>query len=350
MARLTKSDHRQRWLKKHRFELYQAGYWLFYGGLSFVKNQLSPEPYRWWEVLLIVAGVMVIIYSIVLILLRKRASVLTTIALLIGMFVAYAVLIYELMFVWQPSIGERIFPTAGIALGAYLFTMFLHWYHSMVEAGLLAAIYRIRKDERQKRKLLEENHRTELRFLMAQIQPHEQYNMLDIPYEMALNGGNKKEIAEAFLDVKSYGQYVQEKAGDLAGEVPLEDELAHCERIIAINTRRFDAVYITKEISGDLDGWQVPPLSVSALLQNAFKYGISWERQTPVGLLVESDPDRLTVTVRNRVNAHKSGAHSSGIGNKNLRQRLKLLYADKAHFESLRTSSGWYETKLTLTK
>src|SRR5690606_33028928 len=127
MAGPTQTESHHRWIKKHRFEFYQVGYWLFYGGLSFCKNQLSAEPYAWWEVLLTVAGVMVIIYSIVLILLKRQTTVVKTIALLISLFIAYACLFYELIFVWHPSMGKRIFQTTtGVAMGAYLLTMFVH--------------------------------------------------------------------------------------------------------------------------------------------------------------------------------------------------------------------------------
>src|SRR5690606_20262804 len=123
-----------------------------------------------------------------------------------------------------------------------------------------------------------------------------QYNMLNIPYELALKKGEKR-IADALMDLKSYGQYIQEKAVDIEREVPLADELAHCERITAINTRRFEEVYINRDIPENLNGWRVPPLSVSALLQNAFKYGVSWDREVPIWLGVECCPDRLKIII-----------------------------------------------------
>lgn len=349
MAQLKYVEHLKKWFNSYRFERYQVYYWVFYGCLTFLKNAISPDPYQWWEVLLTLAGVMLIIYTIVGILTRKSQPVVKTIALLVGMFAAYAYLFYQLIFVWHPSLGQRIFNTAGsIALGAYLFAMFIHWFHSMVEAGLLAAIYRIRKDERRKRKLLEEKHQLELQWLMGQMEPHEQTNMLDIPYAMALK--RDREIAGILRELKTYWQYIQEKARDVADAVSFAEEMAHCTRIVVINRHRFDETYITMDVPAEHCGWQVPALSISALLKNAFKYGISWEEHAPISLVAKCSESRLEITIRNKINAHKATEASSGIGNENIRRRLRLLYGDQAWLETSDTGNGWYEAVLIVNR
>lgn len=347
MAQLKNVERLKRWFSRYRFERYQVYYWMFYGGLTFLKNALSPDPYQWWEVLLTLVAVMLVIYTIVGILARKSQAVVKTIALLVGMFAAYAYLFYQLVFVWHPSLGQRIFNTAGgIALGVYLFAMFIHWFHSMVEAGLLAAIYRIRKDERHKRTLLEEKHQLELQWLMGQMEPHEQTNMLDIPYAMALK--RDREIADILRELKTYWQYIQEKARDVGGAVSFAEEMTHCNRIVVINQHRFDETYITMDVPTEHCGWQVPALSISALLKNAFQYGVSWDEHAPISLTAKCSESRLEITIRNKINHHKATEKPSGIGNENIRRRLKLLYGDQARLETSDTGNGWYEAILTV--
>ncbi|WP_257670472.1 sensor histidine kinase [Parapedobacter tibetensis] len=340
----------QQWLQAYRFEYYQAIYWIGYSGFTFMNNSFLAQPFRWWEVLLTIGFVMAIVYSIVYVFLRDLKPAMKTFFVLVAMFALYAMLFYLVAFVWHKPFGKRLLGSeVAFAMGAYLFTMFLYWYHSMVEAGLLAAIYRVLKNERQKRKLMQENHRTQLQFLMAQIEPHEQYNLLDIPYALALKSGESK-VAKALDELKSYTQYVQEKARDVEGEVPLGDELTHCKRIVAVNNRRFDEVYVGMEVPEELWDWYVPALSISSVMQNAFKYGISWDSQAPIVLRVECSASKLEVVVRNKINPHKSEQRSSGIGNENIQRRLKLIYGDQAHLDTLQTDEGWYETRLTLTK
>lgn len=353
MTRPIKTEFHRRWLEKHRFELYQVGYWLFYGGLSLYKNNLAPEPYAWWEVLLTVAAVMAIIYSIVLILLRKQTTAIKTIALLAGMFIVYAYIFYQLIFVWNPSMGKRIFETAtGVAMGVYLFTMFQHWYHSVVEAGLLAAIYRIRKIEKQKRKLLEENHRTQVQFLTAQMDPHEMANLLNIPYAMAkhASGEDMKAIADVLQQVKRRLLYVPEKSNAFTCEVSLGNEVAQCDRIIGLNRKRFRQCFVQIDVPIELHAWGVPLFSVSALLQNALKYGVSWEEQAPIRLRAWCEDTRLAIWVCNKINPNSLGDSSSGIGNGNIRKRLELLYGERASLHTTETTDGWYQSKLTFTK
>lgn len=349
MTKLTKIASCRRWVRKHRFEGYQAGYWLFYGGLTFVKNGQLQEPYQWWEVLLTIAVVMAIIYTIVFILLHRR-PVAKTIGLLLGMFIAYAFLFYQLIFTWHPPLGARIFgAVGGMALGGYLFSMFLHWQHSMVEAGLLAAIYRIRRDERLKRELMERKHLVQVQFLTAQIDPHEYANLLNIPYWMAVKAGDRA-VAEVLLKVKQRLLYVPEKADGVRSEVPLGDELAQCEKIADLNALRFGKCYMQVNVPAELQRWTVPLFSVSALMQNAFKYGISWDEQCPISLVATGDGNRLTIRLRNKINPGKRDEPSTGIGNGNIRRRLELLYGTRAGLHTVETADGWYESILTLTK
>lgn len=331
-----------------RYEYYQAVYWVCYAGLTFANNSLMANPYRWWEVLLTLLFVMAIVYSIVYVFMRYLQPT-KTVGLLVGMFAGYALLFYLMAFVWHEPWGERLVgPGMSMTVGVFLFTMFLHWYHAMVEAGLLAAIYRVRRQERVKRRLLKEKHQVELQFLMGQIEPHEQYNMLDIPYAMALE--RDKGIADALLEQKAYSQYVQRHARQYDGEVSLAEELQHCYRIIDINKRRFEKVYVNVESRTGCGCAPVPVLSISALLKNAFKYGVSWDALAPISLVAECTGDRLEVTIRNRINPQRVAGESTGIGNGNIRQRLELMYGERASLETRLDNQGWYEAILTLNK
>lgn len=332
-----------------RFEYYQVIYWVCYTALTFTNNSLMANPYRWWEVLLTILFVMAIVYSIVYVFLLYLKP-LQTLVWLIAMFGAYALLFYLLAFVWHKPLGVRILgPHTTIAFGAYVFTMFLHWYHSMVGAGLLAAIYRIRRNEQDKRKLLEEKHQIALQFLMAQIEPHEQYNMLDVPYALALQ--RDKEIADALLDYKAYSQYVQAHAKHYDGEVCLAEELEHCQLIIHIHKRRFEGrIYVEMQYPEGCGDWKVPALSISALLKNAFKYGISWDAEKPILLQVACNTSHITITVRNAINPNKTNTDSTGIGNENIQQRLHIMYGEQASLTTRIDEHGWYEAKLTRTK
>lgn len=338
------------WISAYRLEYYQAIYWVYYIGLTFANNSLMADPFSWWEVLVTIAFVMAIVYSIVHVFMRGFNPAIKTAAVLIGMFIAYALLFYLVAFVWHKPIGER-FVKPGVALTfvGYLFAMFIHWYHSMLDAGLLAAIYRVRKVERQKRELLEKSHQTEVQFLTAQIDPHEYVNLLNIPYQMALSAGNT-ELAEVLLKLNERFLYVPEKVNDVSTEVPLHKEMDQCNRILWLNGKRYPECFVTIDVPEALHHWVVPIFSVSALLQNAFKYGVSSDEHTPISLRAWEADDRLTIRLQNKIKPNKADVTSSGIGNDNIRQRLALLYGGLASLDTFQTADGWYESTLTLTK
>ncbi|MEC3879745.1 sensor histidine kinase [Parapedobacter sp. 10938] len=334
---------------RYKLEVYQALYWVGYFLLTLVKNTGLDVSYPWWLVFLADVLVIGIIYTIVFIFARTYLKPIRGTFVIAFTFLLYSLVYYILIYTLLPKLGYITYDEdAKFTWPIFLFSMFLFFHHAMVEAGLLAAIYRIRKDERRKRKLLEEKHRMELQWLMGQMEPHEQTNMLDIPYAMALKRDG--EIANTLRELKTYWRYIQEKARDADSAVPFAEEMAHCNRIVAINQRRFDETHITMDIPAEHCGWQVPALSISALLKNAFKYGVSWEEHAPISLVATCSEHRLEVTIRNKTNAHKAAEQSSGIGNENIRRRLRLLYGDQAWLETRDTDSGWYEAVLTVNR
>ena len=79
-------------------------------------------------------------------------------------------------------------------------------------------------------------------------------------------------------------------------------------------------------------GMQIPPLSLQTLVENAVKFGSACRSaggDVFYSLHIESQHLVLLVTNTGQLGAP---SHSTGIGLKNLRSRLTLLYGDKAFF------------------
>lgn len=335
---------------RFKLEFYQAIYWIGYFLLTLAKNTQLSTPYPWWLVLLADLLVIGIVYTIVLIFSRAYLRPVRGTLVLSLTFLLYSLLYYGLIYGILPQFGYVVYDeSANFTWVIFLFSMFLYFHHAMVEAGLLAAIYRIRADARHKQELLEKSHQMEVQFLTAQIDPHEYANLLNIPYQMALKAGNK-ELGEVLLTVKNRVLYVPKKANDVSSEVPLHKEMDQCNRILWLNGKRYPDCFVTIDVPEDLYQWVVPIFSVSALLQNAFKYGVSWDKQAPISVRAWEGDDQLTIHLRNKINPNKADITSSGIGNENIRQRLALLYGGSASLDTSHTPDGWYEATLTFTK
>jgi hypothetical protein len=111
--------------------------------------------------------------------------------------------------------------------------------------------------------------------------------------------------------------------------VPLSEELQLLHLYAAIMQERF-AGRITVEWNIDAaatDAW-VPTMLLQPLLENAFKHGV--ERNSGVDHIVvagQRNGDTLCISIRNSSStlAHE---HSQGLGLRNCRERLQLLYGD----------------------
>ncbi len=171
---MMKNLRKKAWffLKRHRLGSYQVLYWIFYFLMTMVKNNDLKKPWPWWGVLIIDAMVFMVIYTFVLIFRKASLALHKRLVILITLFIAYTFLYYYLIFVKLPEYGIRIFNEAAVfTWPGYLFLMFVYYFHSMIEAGLLAAIYRVRREEKEKREALESLHHTKMQFLMAQLSP-----------------------------------------------------------------------------------------------------------------------------------------------------------------------------------
>lgn len=335
---------------RFRLEFYQALYWLVYFFILMYKNAQLAEPYPWWLLCLSGLLVMGVVYTIVFIFARAYIRPIRGTLALVFAFVLYSLLYYGLIYELLPRWGFVAYDQgADFTWPGFFFSMFLYFQHALVEGGLLAAIYHLRAKEREKRALLEKSHQTEVQFLTAQIDPHEHANMLNIPYQLALSAGNKP-MAESLQQIKRLFLYVPEKADGVRSEVPVGEEIAHCERIAWVHQQRFGNSFITIDVPETLRQRPVPVASVSALLQNALKYGVSWHEQLPITLEAWEEGNEQVIRVCNKINMQKAMEPSTGIGNDNIRQRLALLYGGAASLDTRETPDGWYEASLIFTK
>ena len=331
---------------RFRLESYQALYWIIYFFILMEKNILRTEPYPWWLVCLSGLLVMSVVYTIVFIFARAYLRPLRVALLLTVAFLLYSLFYYSLIYGVLPGWGVVAYNKSDVfTWEGFFFSMFLFFQHALVEGGLLAAVYRIRAKEREKRALLEKSHQMEVQFLTAQIDPHEKTNLLNIPYQLAV-AANDNRMAAVLRQIKQLFLYVSEKAGGIRGEVPLGEEIAQCERIVWLNKRRFGKGFVHIDVPEAFYRWSVPVSSVSALLQNAFKYGMSSNEQLPITLEAWQTANQRIIRVRNKINPHKTDEPSTGIGNENIRQRLALLYGGSASLETTEGPDRWYESTL----
>lgn len=181
--------------------------------------------------------------------------------------------------------------------------------------------------ENKRKEIENEKLATELSFLKSQINPHFLFNTLNNIYSLALIKSDA--TADAVLKLSSIMRYVlSETKHDV---VPLDKEIQFIKHFIELQKVRLtDKVSIVFNIEGETQGKQIAPLILIPFVENAFKYGISTKERSNLVFEVKTDANNIYFNATNDlINYDKVNENNTGIGLKNTRRRLELLYPDR---------------------
>jgi two-component system LytT family sensor kinase len=171
-----------------------------------------------------------------------------------------------------------------------------------------------------------EHLRTELSFLRGQVNPHFMLNVLN---SMVLLARRKSDLLEpVLLELAGLMSYMLYDTNN--EKISLEDEIRYLRAYIDLQLLRFgDDVTVQFNTPGLLDNRYIEPMLLIPLVENAFKHGIGLVGQPEIGIDIRAvDEDRLSMMVRNKYNPliGPTDNRPPGIGLKNLRKRLELIY------------------------
>ncbi len=169
----------------------------------------------------------------------------------------------------------------------------------------------------------------ELNLLKAQIHPHFLFNTLNNLYALTLNNSPKSpEIVMGLSEILRYMLYECN-----VENVSLKKDVEILENFILLERMRYEErldFNFTKE--GDLEAYQIAPLLLLPLVENAFKHGAGEKLgQAWINIELEIKNEILTFKINNskpekiRTLIEKNG----NIGLGNVEKRLELIYPDK---------------------
>lgn len=181
--------------------------------------------------------------------------------------------------------------------------------------------------EKKKQEIENEKLATELSFLKSQINPHFLFNTLNNIYSLALVKSNA--TADAVLKLSSIMRYVFSETKHHL--VPLEKEIEFIRDYIELQKVRLtDKVTIQFLTEGPIEEQQIAPLILIPFVENAFKYGISTKETSVIFFELKANETSINFTSQNDIAAgQKEKNEQTGIGLKNTRRRLELLYPHK---------------------
>jgi sensor histidine kinase YesM len=195
----------------------------------------------------------------------------------------------------------------------------------------ITSVRRYRETRRNELHLQLALRESELRALAAQINPHFLFNCLNtIRGTIAENPDQARDMITRLANILRYS--LQQ---DRDHTVPLEREMEIVSDYLALESSRFeDRLRVRFEIDPAAARLPVPSMLLQTLVENAVKHGLA--KLTGGGELIISanvDGGELRIRVENPGRLAESAAGSTQVGLKNARERLRLLYGDRASLE-----------------
>jgi Histidine kinase/GHKL domain len=170
---------------------------------------------------------------------------------------------------------------------------------------------------------------TNLQFLRSQINPHFLFNVLNTLYGTALqeNAGRTAEGIQKLGDMMRF--MLHENNLDF---IDMRKETDYLENYIALQKLRTQSspqIVIEDNIRSQNCNHKIAPMLLIPLVENAFKHGISLKENSRIKINLECDDNNIFFEVRNSMhhkNENDPESERSGIGFKNVLERLKLIY------------------------
>jgi two-component system LytT family sensor kinase len=190
--------------------------------------------------------------------------------------------------------------------------------------GMIRLAFSYIKNQNEKKILENINLNTEINFLKSQINPHFLFNTLNGIYSLAHTQSLQTETA--ILKLSDLMRYVLYESG--TEKVELAKDIQYISNYIDLQRLRLSSkVTIQYELKGNSEGYYIAPLLLISFIENAFKHGISYTNSSFIQIEIGVFEETLTLVVENPV--VKNNSFEGGMGLKNARRRLELLYPGK---------------------
>jgi sensor histidine kinase YesM len=188
-------------------------------------------------------------------------------------------------------------------------------------------------------------HEAQLRGLRAQLNPHFLFNCLNSLRELISEDQERAQLmVERLCAMLRYS--LQMNQDEL---VLLSEEISAVQDYLALEAIRFEErLRVRWNISPEARSVKVPPMLLQTLVENALKHGIA--RRPEGGEIVISGVthgEGLRLEVGNSGKLSSSEL-SAGVGLRNARERLNLMYGEGARISLDELSEGWVMAVVTL--
>jgi len=190
-------------------------------------------------------------------------------------------------------------------------------------------------------KLKNEKTKAELMLLKSQVSPHFFFNMLNNLYGLVAKDPQKAQgLILKLSDMMRYSIYEGEKE-----TVKIQEEIDFLKNYVELHKMRYHKL-ISVDFHCNIDkNLKVAPLLFIILLENAFKHGVENLRENAyIKISLATSKNEIFFSIEN--NFEKT-ENQYGIGLKNLKRRLELIYPNQ-HELTFSETENVYQAQLIL--
>lgn len=199
---------------------------------------------------------------------------------------------------------------------------------ALLVVGINVAIkllFKSMRDEEALKELEHQHLQSELQYLKYQINPHFFMNTLNNIHALVdIDTGKAK---STIVELSKLMRYVLYEASNKT--ILLLREVQFLENYVTLMSLRYpEKVSIEKNFPLEVPEVQIPPLLFISFVENAFKHGVSYRKESFVHVVMQlEEGNRLAFRCTNSTGTSSDEQHH-GIGLENIRKRLRLLFGN----------------------
>jgi len=195
--------------------------------------------------------------------------------------------------------------------------------------------------------LKKEKAQMEMQHLKSQVNPHFFFNTLNNLYGLVEK--DPKQAQDMILKLSDLMRYsIYEGQNEW---VSLDEEVSYLQNFIALHENRYHKkVEINFKQEIDEGTYQIMPLMLILLVENAFKHGVEKLRSDAfINMTLKANGGRITFDISNNFDPEEVNESTVGIGLANLKRRLEIGYPKK-HELSIKKEPTQFNVHLLLHK
>lgn len=238
--------------------------------------------------------------------------------------------------------GIRLYKTPNFSRGHFWGLLFIHLF--FFASALALRIYEKWQDNEQRtQNIYTQKVAAELHNLKNQINPHFLFNSLNSIY--ALTVKQSAQAPEAVITLSELMRYMLYETTQKF--VALEKEIGYIQNYIKLQRLRMtDGSGVQLMVTGNENGLKIAPLLLINFIENAFKYGTDHTGQMRIEIQLQIADKSLFFLCKNTLADRQKTIRNSGngIGLRNTKERLQLLYPKKHDLKITQTETEYIVT------